>query len=102
MTFPPSPESITTPPGDKNTAKSTLENSHGTSESAPLCQTILQKIRISSRIFNASLFAAHIPFVSADAGDDFSNNLFTDLAPVLALFGEQVVSPVRRLYNMIR
>ena len=96
MTLPESPESIiSTPPGDKNTTKSALEDSHGASEGAPLFQTILQKIRISSRFFNASLFAARIPFVSADAGDDFSNNLFTDLAPVLALFGEQVVFPVR-------
>ncbi|RYP43916.1 hypothetical protein DL768_009575 [Monosporascus sp. mg162] len=28
--------------------------------------------------------------VLAEAGDDFSNNLFTDLAPLLALFGERV------------
>ncbi|KAF3918022.1 Ankyrin-2 [Orbilia brochopaga] len=28
--------------------------------------------------------------VRADPGDDFSNNLFSDLAPLLALFGEQV------------
>ncbi|KAJ2895143.1 hypothetical protein MKZ38_006860 [Zalerion maritima] len=28
--------------------------------------------------------------VAADAGDDFSNNLFSDLAPLLALFGERV------------
>jgi ankyrin repeat protein len=27
---------------------------------------------------------------TADSGDDFSNNLFSDLAPILALFGEQV------------
>ncbi|KAF2187551.1 hypothetical protein K469DRAFT_628363, partial [Zopfia rhizophila CBS 207.26] len=27
---------------------------------------------------------------AADAGDDFSNNLFSDLAPLLALFGERV------------
>ncbi|KAF8248677.1 hypothetical protein K440DRAFT_546484, partial [Wilcoxina mikolae CBS 423.85] len=26
---------------------------------------------------------------AADAGDDFTNNVFTDLAPLLALFGEQ-------------
>ena len=32
-----------------------------------------------------------IPITSAgDTGDDFSNNLATDLAPILALFGEQV------------
>jgi hypothetical protein len=30
------------------------------------------------------------PVVAADTGDDFSNNLFSDLAPVLQLFGEQV------------
>ncbi|KAK0732116.1 hypothetical protein B0H67DRAFT_549738 [Lasiosphaeris hirsuta] len=38
-------------------------------------------------------FLAGICFVTAvaaDAGDDFSNNLFTDLAPLLALFGERV------------
>ncbi|KAK7216378.1 hypothetical protein V2G26_004381 [Clonostachys chloroleuca] len=29
-------------------------------------------------------------FSLADDGDDFSNNLFSDLAPVLALFGERV------------
>lgn len=27
---------------------------------------------------------------AADGGDDFSNNLFSDLAPLLTLFGEQV------------
>ncbi|KAK4113209.1 hypothetical protein N656DRAFT_708131, partial [Canariomyces notabilis] len=30
--------------------------------------------------------------VGADAGDDFSNNLFSDLAPLLALFGERVTT----------
>jgi hypothetical protein len=28
--------------------------------------------------------------VSDSSGDEFSNNLFSDLAPILALFGEQV------------
>ncbi|KAL1883245.1 hypothetical protein Daus18300_000303 [Diaporthe australafricana] len=28
--------------------------------------------------------------VAADGGDDFANNLFSDLAPLLALFGERV------------
>jgi hypothetical protein len=28
--------------------------------------------------------------LAADSGDDFSNNLFSDLAPLLALFGERV------------
>jgi len=30
------------------------------------------------------------PAEAADDGDDFSNNLFSDLAPLLTLFGEQV------------
>lgn len=47
-------------------------------------------LRIPSRFFGAAAFAARIPFTLADAGGDFSNNLFSDLAPVLALFGEQV------------
>ncbi|RYP60658.1 hypothetical protein DL769_008034 [Monosporascus sp. CRB-8-3] len=34
-----------------------------------------------------ALFLARV--VGADDGDDFSNNLFTDLSPLLALFGEQ-------------
>jgi hypothetical protein len=37
-------------------------------------------------------FAARIPSVLADAGDDFSNNLLSDLAPILALFGENVAN----------
>src|SRR5437762_441362 len=28
--------------------------------------------------------------IAAHSGEDFSNNLFTDLGPILALFGEQV------------
>jgi hypothetical protein len=37
------------------------------------------------------VFAALLrPAVAEDTGDDFSNNLFSDLAPLLALFGEQV------------
>ncbi|KAF8541742.1 hypothetical protein BDD12DRAFT_731468, partial [Trichophaea hybrida] len=36
------------------------------------------------------LIALSIPEIAyADTGDDYSNNLFTDLAPLLALFGEQ-------------
>ncbi|CAG9983691.1 unnamed protein product, partial [Clonostachys byssicola] len=35
----------------------------------------------------AVVFARH---TLADPGDDFSNNLFSDLAPILALFGERV------------
>ncbi|KAF8247282.1 hypothetical protein K440DRAFT_551341, partial [Wilcoxina mikolae CBS 423.85] len=36
------------------------------------------------------LVAVLIAGVGADQGDDISNNLFSDLAPLLALFGEQV------------
>ncbi|KAK5654663.1 hypothetical protein OQA88_6986 [Cercophora sp. LCS_1] len=32
------------------------------------------------------------PVAAADDGDDFSNNLFSDLAPLLALFGERVTT----------
>ncbi|KAF8533780.1 hypothetical protein BDD12DRAFT_468216 [Trichophaea hybrida] len=49
-----------------------------------------QILRIPSRFFSVSIFAARIPLVSADAGDDFSNNLLSDLAPIMALFGEKV------------
>ncbi|CAJ0547459.1 Ff.00g042130.m01.CDS01 [Fusarium sp. VM40] len=38
-------------------------------------------------LFIATLF---IGCMAADDGDDFSNNLFSDLAPLLALFGERV------------
>ncbi|KAF7539654.1 hypothetical protein G7054_g1965 [Neopestalotiopsis clavispora] len=36
------------------------------------------------------LAAVFVEHAIADAGDDFSNNLFSDLAPLLALFGERV------------
>ncbi|KAF5538515.1 ankyrin repeat [Fusarium mexicanum] len=36
------------------------------------------------------LFLSAVRCAAADAGDDFSNNLFSDLAPLLALFGERV------------
>lgn len=36
------------------------------------------------------LVLLHISFVKADGGDEFSNNFATDLAPLLALFGENV------------
>ncbi|TGZ80114.1 hypothetical protein EX30DRAFT_320407, partial [Ascodesmis nigricans] len=43
------------------------------------------------RFLLAGAFTARIPSVSAfKDGEDFSNNLFSDLAPVLSLFGEQV------------
>lgn len=33
---------------------------------------------------------AFLPTAAGDSGDDFTNNLFSDLAPLLALFGERV------------
>ena len=88
---------------DEGAAKSALENTRDTPEGGPRYRTMLQKIQISSSFFRASIFAARIPFVSAaSAGDDFSNNLFSDLAPILALFREQVVPQRGCLYNMIR
>ncbi|KAK3319548.1 hypothetical protein B0T19DRAFT_361642 [Cercophora scortea] len=36
------------------------------------------------------LFLALAKCVAGDRGDDFSNNLFSDLAPILTLFGERV------------
>ena len=94
----PGHENLGKPWGDKPTIKSATENTHDTSRSAPQRQTILQRIQISPSVFKASIFATHIPFVSADAGNDFSNNLFTDLAPILALFGEKVTSPMDGVY----
>lgn len=49
------------------------------------------KLRYSQPIFIAVAIMARIPMASAIAqGEDFSNNLFSDLGPILALFGEQV------------
>ncbi|KAI5776544.1 hypothetical protein EDC01DRAFT_699259, partial [Geopyxis carbonaria] len=70
--------------------KSVLEH-HDALKNQPLLPAVLPKHRVSPGFFRAFLLAMRIPFVSAaDAGDDFSNNLFSDLAPILALFGEQV------------
>jgi hypothetical protein len=54
------------------------------------CPSWLNNFRSSSRLLRIVTFFAHVPSVLADTGDDFSNNLFSDLAPILALFGEQV------------
>jgi len=51
---------------------------------------LLKTFNISAQLFGTSVFASFIPTVLADSGGDFSNNLFSDLAPILALFGEQV------------
>lgn len=37
-----------------------------------------------------SLVLLHLSFANADGGDDFSSNFATDIAPLLALFGENV------------
>lgn len=45
-----------------------------------------------SRFFGTLVMAAQIPFVRAEGGisEELSNNIIADLAPFLALFGEQV------------
>lgn len=44
-----------------------------------------------TRFFGTVLLAAHIPFVRAGGiGEELSNNIIADLAPFIALFGEQV------------
>ena len=49
------------------------------------------RLNISRGIFYGVVFAAFLPVSSALAnGDDFSSGFFSDLAPILALFGEQV------------
>ena len=63
---------------------------HGPDITGKVHRTASHKPSFPSRFFSASVFASRIPFVSADSGEDFSNNLFSDLAPILALFGEQV------------
>jgi hypothetical protein len=64
---------------------------HPHSRAAQRQGTLWEMIRhMSSRFFGAAVFIAHLPFAAADAGEDFSNNLLSDLAPILALFGENV------------
>lgn len=47
---------------------------------------------IPAKLFAALVVFARIPFVAAmETDDDFSNNLFSDLALILTLFGEQVI-----------
>ena len=49
------------------------------------------RLHIPRGVFSGVVAVACLPVASALAdGVDFSNNLFSDLAPILALFGEQV------------
>jgi hypothetical protein len=49
------------------------------------------------------VFAAFLcPAMAKDTGDDFSNNLFSDLAPLLTLFGEQVAKQYVTIHNACR
>ncbi|CAI7627382.1 unnamed protein product [Penicillium viridicatum] len=52
----------------------------------------LSKTLSCTEMFARTLFAilVALPLVRADGWDDFSNNLATDLAPFLSLFGEQI------------
>ncbi|KAG0644016.1 hypothetical protein HOY80DRAFT_858335, partial [Tuber brumale] len=45
---------------------------------------------VSTLLASSAIFLALLPGALAADGVDFSNNLFSDLGPVLALFGEQV------------
>ncbi|CAI6089116.1 unnamed protein product [Clonostachys chloroleuca] len=45
---------------------------------------------LAAEQFRLLVGVCFVTCVAADAGDDFSNNLFSDLAPLLALFGERV------------
>lgn len=51
---------------------------------------------VASTMAPTSTINSTLPFPSAEAfeGDEFSNNLFSDLAPLLILFGEQVTKPI--------
>lgn len=46
--------------------------------------------RLTRRFAVLTVLAASLPTAASDSGDDFANNLFSDLAPLLALFGERV------------
>ena len=48
---------------------------------------VMAKILKTSGVLVVTVFPS---LAAADGGDDFSNNLFSDMAPILALFGEQV------------
>lgn len=55
-------------------------------------------LTIPSKLLCALVFIYRLRLVAAQQiqgvdGDDFANNLFTDLSPILALFGEQVRIP---------
>jgi hypothetical protein len=53
--------------------------------------SMFSKFRSLLSLLIAVLATECIPTASALAdGDDFSNNLFTDLGPIISLFGEQV------------
>ncbi|KAI9773875.1 MAG: hypothetical protein M1840_006101 [Geoglossum simile] len=41
-------------------------------------------------VMGVSLALLHVPLATADGGDEFSSNFATDIAPLLALFGESV------------
>ncbi|KAM0550207.1 hypothetical protein ACHAPJ_009055 [Fusarium lateritium] len=45
---------------------------------------------MASKLLFITPFLLILPLVQADGWDDFSNNLATDLAPILSLFGEQI------------
>ena len=65
------------------------------------CARQLLRNYVISPFWAVVSFLAGLPLVKAidlpasDNGDEFSNNLFSDLAPLLTLFGEQVSKQFR-------
>lgn len=47
-------------------------------------------VKPTQNLISVIVLVSFLPTVASDSGDDFSNNLFSDLAPLLALFGERV------------
>jgi hypothetical protein len=69
--------------GDSNVEQAECGNAFETPRHIPLVRQPLWQsppLRVSSRFLRAFAFAVHIPFALADNGEDFSNNLFSDLA----------------------
>ena len=63
----------------------------------------MQELRFPPGFFGASVVAAWIQFVSAiSSGEEFSNNLISDVAPILTQFGEQVTCPYPSLHYALR
>lgn len=61
------------------------------SQKPEMCGSLNRTSAVATKLFGYLCFAARIPLVyAAEFNDDVTNNLFSDLAPLLTLFGEQV------------